>query len=144
MKAFVDTNILISYLLGSGRDSAASAALRAGFQGTFEMVIGGKILDELSRSVANKPYLRSRISESDLATFVSLITSVAEVVDRIEPVGFDLSRDRSDNFVLLHAIAADVDLILTGDEDLLVLSTIGHARIVNAAALLDLLDRVME
>lgn len=141
MKVFVDTNILISYLLGSGRDSAASSALRAGVQGAFDMVISGEILDELTRNIAQKPYLRSRIGEADLREFLSLVTSLSEILEPIDATRFELSRDKADNFVLLHAITADVDVILTGDQDLLVLRGIGQTRIVSPRDFLDMLTR---
>lgn len=140
MRVFVDTNTLIGYLLNSSRSSAASSALRAGIQGVFDMVISREILDELMRSIVEKSYLRSRISESDLMTFLNLVTSTSEVLDAIDAATFDLSRDSDDNFVLLQAIAADVDFILTGDQDLLVLNVIGHIRIVNAYDLLGILE----
>lgn len=139
VKVFVDTNILISYLLGSGRNSAVSIAFRAGLQGNFDVVVSQEILDELARSVQTKPYLRSRIFQSDLVAFLHLVAETAEIRDSIDTESLELSRDMFDNFVLMQAIAADVDLILTGDQDLLVLDTIGHIRIVNPNDFLALL-----
>lgn len=139
VKVFVDTNILISYLLGFDRDTAVSSALRAGIEGGFDLVVSREILDELTRGVTSKPYLRSRIPESDLTAFLPLVTSTAEILDPIDTDELELSRDKADTFVLLQAIAADVDLILTGDRDLLVLRVIGHIRIVNPIEFMSIL-----
>lgn len=142
VKVFVDTNVLISYLLGWGRHSAVSSALRAGIQGEFDLVISREILDELTRNISDKPYLRSRIPDSALATFLRLMANTSQILDAIDATGVNLSRDKADNFVLLQAIAADADVILTGDRDLLVLNAIGHIRIVNPNDFLDMLSEM--
>jgi len=144
VKVFIDTNILISYLLGPGRNSAVSMAFRAGLRGDFDLVISQAILDEPERSVRAKPYLRSRISQPDLTAFLRLVAETAEIRDSIDAELLEFSRDMSDNFVLLHAIAANVDLVLTGDQDLLVLDAIGHIRIVDPVDFLALLAGAKE
>jgi len=144
VKVFVDTNILISYLLEPGRNSAVSTVFRSGLRGDFDLVISQEILDELERSVQTKPYLRSRISQPDLTAFLRLVAGAAEIRDSIDAGLLDFSRDMSDNFVLLHAIAANVDLVLTGDQDLLVLDAIGHIRIVDPVDFLALIAGAQE
>lgn len=144
MRVFVDTNVLVSYLLGPGRDSAVSLAMRAGIQGVFDMVVSREILSELTCSISDKPYLRSRISESDLLEFLDLVTSIAVILDPFEVAPLNLSRDSADNFVLLQATVTDADFILTGDRDLLVLDAIGHTRIVDPTDFLTLLTGAKE
>ena len=47
-----------------------------------------------------------------------------------------ISRDAKDDFLLALAKAAKADLLVTGDEDLLVPGTYGKTRIITPAALL--------
>lgn len=94
-------------------------------------MISREILHELTRSVSAKPYLRSRIADPDVTKLQRLLTSTVELLEPIDAVAFEFSRVSSDNFVVLQAIAADVDFMLTGDQDLLVLGAIGLIRVVN-------------
>lgn len=141
VKVFVDTNVLISYLLAPEGNSGTTMAFQAGLDGKFVLFVSGEVVNELTRKVSGKPYLASRTDQGTLTSFVANVQVVARVLEPIDSLGVELSRDRKDDFVLLQAIAADVDVILTGDKDLLVLQRIGRIRIVNASDFLLVLQQ---
>jgi predicted nucleic acid-binding protein len=60
---------------------------------------------------------------------------VAYVLKR-EPKVIPICRDAKDDFLLALAKAAKADLLVTGDEDLLVLKKYGRTRIVTPASYL--------
>ena len=59
----------------------------------------------------------------------------------VAPLFEEICRDPDDDMVLATAIAAQADLILTGDEDLLVLAEHGGIRILSPRQFVELLDR---
>ena len=83
-----------------------------------ELLVPQEIIDEISRVVVEKDYLRSRIPQESQEGLLSALREATTIlVSRLE---YDpISRDRDDDFLLAHGLAEAVDLIVTGDDDLL-------------------------
>jgi putative PIN family toxin of toxin-antitoxin system len=71
-----------------------------------------------------------------LAAYVDLCEFVEP-----EPLGERVCRDEDDDVVLATALAGKTDVIVTGDEDLLVLKAFRGIKILSPRQFLDLLDR---
>ena len=119
MRAVLDVNVLISGVL-SAKGSSASL-LRASRDGRFELVISELLLAELTRTLAY-PKLKKRIHAEKAAAFANWVRehgTLAADPASPAPIG---SRDPDDDYLLALAISRRAYLV-TGDQDLLVLST---------------------
>ena len=119
MRAVADVNVLISGVLSAKGSSAE--ILRASRDGQIELVVSEMLLTELKRTLAY-PKLRKRIPPEKAAAFVNWVRDHASVAE--DPAGPPpvSSRDPDDDYLLALAINRRAYLI-TGDQDLLVLST---------------------
>lgn len=144
MNVCIDTNVLISYLLNPSSTRPPTLVVHAFFQGRFDLVLSETILLELSRKVGSKSYLRAHISEADVSSFVALLRKTVTVAPEIpEPIPA-IVRDVNDDFLIAHAVVEGVDLLISGDKDLLALGTVGDVRIVSPATFVRLLDAGLE
>jgi uncharacterized protein len=109
VRAIIDTNVLLSGLLEHVR------------AGTLAMVSSPALLAELV-DVISRPKFDSILVRSK-TTREKLLTEVRQLAEVIEPppLAAPVCRDPDDDEVLALALAAQVDLIISGDEDLLVL-----------------------
>jgi uncharacterized protein len=110
--------------------------LDAGLAGPFEIVTSPALLDELRR-VLSYPKLQAVIGDTDeLIRFFAL---AAIVVTPTETVTF--SRDPDDDRLIEAALAADADVIVTGDQDRLTLGRVDQVRILTPRDFLEALQR---
>ena len=126
MRCFVDSNILFS--AGIFPNSVPAAALVKAFSPPNVVVVSDYSLDEVRRAVARKfPH-----KVNDLETFLYRILFTAQLVatptDEIEDEAS--VRDIKDRPILRAARNAEVDVLITGDKDLLE-SGITEPRIVD-------------
>ena len=94
--------------------------------------------EEMERVVVEKEYLRTRILNESLVELVNALKALGTIRPPLQEVT-PISRDPSDDFLLAHGRQEDVDLLVTGDEDLLSLSEPGSFIIISPAALWALL-----
>jgi putative PIN family toxin of toxin-antitoxin system len=124
----LDTNVFVSAALfpGSKPDTVVREVLRTG-----ELLASLKTLEEL-REVLNRKKFERYINRDDKEDFLR------DVVDRstiIEPNSrISICRDPKDNQILELAISGKADLIITGDDDLLVLNPFQFILIVTPDA----------
>jgi len=113
MRVLIDTNILFSavYRNGSIPHQAYNKAVETPHQG----LICERILDELRDSFIKK--FPDRADELDL--FIEGIKSTVELIPIPDEVHPDeaMIRDPDDALILRAAIAADADIIISGDLD---------------------------
>ena len=140
IKAVLDTNVLASGVLGfAAAEQAPSRLLRLWQEQRFELVVSESILAELA-SIMAKPYFRQRMTEAqnwstqrllqDRATIAPLTASVSGVATHPE-----------DDLVLVAAISAQADYLVTGDKRLQLLDAFRGVRILSPRAFLDLLEK---
>ena len=120
MRAVVDTNVLVSGLLWRGAPHALIELARAG---AFVLVSSPQLLSELD-SVMHRRKFRTILARSrtNPRRMLREIRRLAEMVNAL-PLTIPVSRDPDDDRVLATAIAGQVDLIVSGDDDLLSLGT---------------------
>jgi putative PIN family toxin of toxin-antitoxin system len=116
LKVVIDTNVLVSILKGSSRLSPIYTAFK---EGRFKLIISTEIIKELA-AVLYRP--RLQIEPEDIRELLKLLKKRAiRLKSQIRLP--NVCRDPKDNFILELAIEAKADIIVTGDEDLLVLNS---------------------
>jgi putative PIN family toxin of toxin-antitoxin system len=137
MRIVVDTNTAISGLLWQGQPRQIIDLVRAR---THSLCISLALLAELAEVIA-RPKFAQRIQAAGLSAsgLAQDYTRLAEIVEPA-PLATPVSRDPDDDVVLATALAARATLIVSGDQDLLVLSSFADIRILNAADALRVLS----
>lgn len=123
MKAVIDTNIWISFLIGkllAGLDDYI-------FDGLLEVVMSDEQMEEIT-TVLQMPKFRKHFSAADIEEFLSLLYKSAQIVEIHHTIKD--CRDKKDNFILETAIRGRADYIVTGDKDLLVLNPYRGKKII--------------
>ena len=134
MRLLLDTNVLVSALIWSGKPYSL---LKLGSAPPHQIYTSPALLDEL-RSTLSYPRLQAHIfkrglSAKELYDQVALILYTQPSPALAKPV----CRDPDDDAVLACAKAAQVDWIVSGDQDLLVLQRFEGIPIVTAAQALE-------
>src|SRR6185369_8603425 len=135
VKLVVDTNTLISGTLWSGPSSRLIDALE---QGRATLVLSADLLAEFA-DVVGRPKFASRLAAQDL-TLSKLVAALVRQAEIVTPAPLPLPpslRDPKDLIVLAAALAARVDVIVTGDDDLLSMKSFEGIDILNARQVLE-------
>lgn len=134
LKVVIDSNILVSILKGKPNLSLIYTFFK---EGKFKLVVSAEILKELA-AVLYRPHLK--INPSDIKELFRLIKEKAIRVTLSHPF-INVCRDPKDNFILELAVKSGADCIVTGDEDLLVLSPFEGLPIITLKEFLSRLRR---
>jgi putative PIN family toxin of toxin-antitoxin system len=137
VKAVIDTNVLIAGLLWRGPPHALLEQVRAG---TVSLVSSPALLAELADVIG-----RAKFDAILVKTNTSRERSLAEVRQLAEvieppPLPQPVCRDPDDDQVLALALAAKVDLIVSGDNDLLSMKSFEGMPIVTPAEAITLIE----
>jgi len=130
VRAVIDTNILISGLLWHG---APHALLEHARTGTLVIVSSPALLAELA-DVLGRAKFDAILAHANTSRERSLaeIRQLAEIIEPL-PLPAPVCRDPDDDKVLALAVAARVDLVISGDNDLLSLVSFEGIQIVSPA-----------
>ncbi len=137
MKVVADTNTLISGFLWNG---ASAQFLDAGLDSRFTIFSSKALLDEFEVTLSAPKFLSRLVAKGLTAS--GLVARFRNACHEVIPQMIDLPnnlRDADDLAVLSCAIAVPVDLIVSGDKDLLVLGQFRGIPILNSRAALELL-----
>ncbi|MCG2722582.1 MAG: putative toxin-antitoxin system toxin component, PIN family [Thermodesulfovibrionales bacterium] len=137
MKAVIDTNIWISFLIGkllAGLDDYI-------LDGLLEVVISDEQLEEIT-TVLKRPKFRKHFSADDIEEFLSLIYKTSVIVEIHHTIKD--CRDEKDNFILETAIRGKADYIVTGDKDLLVLNPYRGKKIIGFREFEDIIKEAIK
>ena len=126
-----DTNVIVSAALfdNSVPGQAVVRALRSG-----TILISGALVEELSAVLARDRFDRY-VSREMRADFLDALVRESEVITVTEFI--HVCRDPKDDHVLDLAVNGKAEVIVTGDNDLLVLNPFRGVRIVTPAEFLD-------
>lgn len=138
IRAVVDTNILVRALIKP--EGTVGPVLHRLRNGEFEIILSEPLLTELV-DVLNRPRIKDKYSleSEDIETVLALLLLRGQTVTPIERI--DVCRDPRDNMVLEAALMAEVDVIVSGDKDLLVLDSFRSIPIVEPVAFLQMLEK---
>jgi uncharacterized protein len=130
VQAVLDTNVLLSGLLWRGPSYALLEQVRSG---SVTFLSSPELLAELSEVLA-RPKFDAIVSRSGTtrAHMLAQIRMLAEVTDP-PPLTQPVCRDPDDDAVLALARAAQADVIVSGDDDLLSLTSFEGIPIMNPA-----------
>ncbi|MCL2707028.1 MAG: putative toxin-antitoxin system toxin component, PIN family [Dehalococcoidia bacterium] len=135
MRVLIDSNVLFSAVYSKG--SIPHQAFMKAVEPPYQCLICEQTLEELRRA-----YNRKFPDKVDaLERFIASALPIIEVVS-VPPSQHpdeDEIRDPNDRPILLAAIKADAEIIITGDNDFLE-STISNPNIMTAAQFVQLMD----
>lgn len=137
-RVLVDVNLFVSHLL-SPRDPDRNTyrLVRAILEQRLTHVLVIELFHELERAVAASPYLFERISVDDVQRFRDALIEVSEVVTLFDTPILAVLRDPKDDYLLTACWKFSIDMLITGDRDLLdARERIGPPRILTAAEFL--------
>jgi uncharacterized protein len=123
MKVVIDTNIWISFLFGK----ILSKLVPSLINNNIEIFTSNEQIDEIIK-VITKPKISKHIAKSDFNRLIHFIKNKSNFVT-IEN-NLNICRDPKDNFLLEIASMCDSDYLITGDKDLLSLSSFQNTRII--------------
>lgn len=127
-RVVVDVNVLVSALINADR-----AFLRQVFnKQRHTMLISATLLEEFER-VTERTRMRRHFTSEESARALRRMRALSEHV-KADPPFVKVSRDEKDDYLLALAKAGKSDLLITGDDDLLVLKKHGKTRILKPAA----------
>lgn len=134
MRVVIDTNVLLAGLFWHGPPHAVLEHVRSG---KLTMISSPVLLDELAEVITRPKFdaILARINSTREDALFE-IQQLAEVLDP-PPLPQPVCRDPDDDHVLALALAAKVDMIITGDEDLLVLQQFNAIPIASPASALN-------
>lgn len=126
----MDTNVLVSAFLWQG---TPGKVIELAGEKEVQLFTSRSLLDELAATLAKKKLAKyvaatGLSAEQMLANYRRIATLVT--AKQLEQ---QVSRDADDDAVLACALAARADLIVSGDDDLLVLKSFDGISIVTAA-----------
>ncbi len=140
LRALIDTNVLISYLLVPDAHGTIPTIINAAFEGKYTLLIPKALLTELVESVKTRKQLAKRISPEQAEAFDEALEKIAELQPEIKEPIPSVTRDPKDNYLLAYALLGRADYLVTGDDDLLVLGEVGEVKIVRPAAFQEVLE----
>jgi len=132
MRVVFDTNVLVSYLLTHRPPIATLIDVHVAREDIVP-VTAAELLAELDR-VLRYPRLQRYISEEERTRFVALLMALSELVELPETIP-QICRDPEDDRVIACAVVGDADVIVSGDDDLLVLDRVGEVAVLSPAEL---------
>ena len=137
IRAVLDTNLLVSYLL-THRPPIATLIDQHLVQEHFVLITGAVLLEELDR-VLRYPRLHRYYSEKTRLRYVALIAALSDMFELPESVP-RICRDPDDDWVIACAVVGEADVIVSGDRDLLALERVGAIPVLSAAQFLATLE----
>jgi putative PIN family toxin of toxin-antitoxin system len=131
MKLVVDSNVFVSSFFWKGNPRKIIDRITDGFD---ESYITDEILTEIA-DVMTRPKFGADAKEITeyIHTIESFSIKIAQPL-KIQPI----SRDADDDKILECALLGDVDFIITGDSDLLVLKEYANIKIVTPKEYVDM------
>jgi putative PIN family toxin of toxin-antitoxin system len=138
LKAVLDTNVLVSGLLGE--HSPPSQVVDAWLDGRFTLVTSLYQVEEVNH-VLSYPRIarRIRLEDAELEMILAALLVESEVVSgHLQLSG--VTRDPKDDAIVACAVEGGADYLVSGDQDLLVLGEYEGIRAITPRRFLELLN----
>ncbi|MCE2616859.1 putative toxin-antitoxin system toxin component, PIN family [Phocaeicola oris] len=130
MKIVIDTNLWISFLIKGN----VTLSLKEIIGNGKTAIVMSQELEEEIMAVVRRPKFQKYFSETSCRLLLSFLRKRCEYHSPIEPTQH--CRDPKDDFLLGLSLVSDADFLLTGDDDLLAMETVGNCRILTLSAFL--------
>lgn len=117
MLVVIDANVFVSAAIQRGASHHIIESWLSG-RANFEVVMCPRLLGEIREVLTTRPRLRKWISVEDATLFVDTIEAIVDLVDDPDAVGTE-TRDSNDDYLIALARTHNVDVIVSGDKDLL-------------------------
>jgi uncharacterized protein len=114
LRAVVDTNVLVAAAIKS--TGTCRQLLDAAVEHRWLPVISPQLLDEL-KVVLSRPKFASKLTEETIKDFIASLASASEIAAD-PPSSAPHTPDPDDDYLVALALAADVDVLISGDTDL--------------------------
>jgi len=114
LRVLADTIVLVAAVTSN---EGVSARLLIAARGRYQLIVSPLLLEELDMVLA-RPKFRRYLSSDDAHRFVVMVRELAEVVDDPPAPTEPITPDPDDDFLVMLAAAADVDVLVSGDSDL--------------------------
>lgn len=141
MRALLDANVFISYLLSGTSNSPPVVVVDAAFTGRYTLLLTEQVIGEVIERTASKPYLAYRISRPETYRLVQNLRAVAEIVPELEEPLPEVGPDRKDDYLYAHALVGQADFLVSGDKGVRAVASIGGVKIVTPAEFLHVLQQ---
>ena len=129
IRAVMDTNLLVSYLLVHRPPLSALIDVHLA-RNDWTLLTAPVLLQELDR-VLMHPRLHRYYGAETRLRFLALIAALSEVIELPETIP-RMCRDPDDDWVIACAVVGRADTIVSGDRDLLDLERVGGIPILSA------------
>lgn len=131
MRIVLDTNVVVSALLWRGTPYALLGAIRQ--QPSAQLFTSAALLEELAE-VLTRPAAAKRLMLIGRSA-QQVLTDYIEAIDLVSPVSTPpvIPADADDDHVIAAAVAAQADLLVSGDRHLLTIISHQGIRIVTPA-----------
>jgi putative PIN family toxin of toxin-antitoxin system len=123
MKVVIDINIFVSSFFWKGNPRKVLDRI---IEGTDELFITNEILEQIAEVMSRKKF---HIDKEGIEYYLKSIEEIAHKLTNTIKIR-DGSRDKDDNVILACGLTGNVDYIITGDDDLLVLKEYSGIKIV--------------
>jgi hypothetical protein len=141
LRVLLDANVYISYMLAPDAPGTIQQLMSAALEGRYMLLLPKELLHEMSEALLRKESLPRRTNSEDRQKLLSRFMEIAEKIETIREDIPTVTRDRKDDYLLAYAVIGNVDYLVTGDMDLLVLDPVGPVRIVRPADFLAILSQ---
>ncbi|MDP9238687.1 MAG: putative toxin-antitoxin system toxin component, PIN family [Chloroflexota bacterium] len=138
ISAVLDTNVLVSGIIGQRRSTTPAALIAVWRRGDFELVVSQDILDEVERTF-RKPYFAARITDDQVRRLLITLRRRSRVVSLTATLK-SVATHPEDDLILSTAVSASAHYLVTGDRQLQVLATISEVQIVSPARFVAILE----
>ena len=135
MRIFLDANVFISALLTEGKNCATILKL-VSLSEKYSLVVSDGVIKELEDKFSTK--FKALQNNPNTKRFFEELLENEIAPTPAAPLPDVFVRDPKDSFILAAAVEAGVDILISGDEDLLVLGTVKSTRIMKPRDFLDL------
>lgn len=134
MKIVLDTNVLVSALIKSGKPRELIFEI---VKNKVQLVTSRKIMEEFL-DVTNDPQIRKYVSDGDTIAFLRAVGSIASVA-KVRSKFKVVKEDPDDDVVLRTARDGGAEYIVSGDKHLLSLKEFRGIKIMTVRQMLDIL-----
>ena len=131
MRVFLDTNVIVAAFATRGLCADVFRLVMA----EHELLVSPALIEEVTRALTRK----IRVPDAVVREVVGLLRAAASTVESApKPPPIDV-RDPDDAVILGDALSGGADVLVTGDNDLLVLGGVGALRILDPRGFWELL-----